>query len=1061
MRKLIAYFIKYPIYANAIIIITAIAGFLSLTMMPHSFFPELPPNKVYVNVSYPGASPEEIEEGITTRIEESLNGIEGVEEVTSTSSENFSAVTIEVYEGFEIDDVLTDVKNSVDAIYSFPSGAEKPTVQKQKSRGMGGMGNMVGYYALNGPDDLWKLKEKADKIEQDLLNDDEISQIQVIGYAPIIISVEIDEASLLRHNINFDAISTAIKLSNIDISGGSIKTQKDEIIIRSNNRNTNTAGVENIVIFSDRNGDIVRLKDIAKVALEFSDIPMKTFVNGERSISFLIKKTPEEDIKKIANSLEKYIAEFNAENPEFEIITLFQFADMLDQRIETLSNNLFIGLFLVVIILGLFLSFRLSSWVAFGIPFSFIGMISFGLLYGMTINMISLFGMILVVGILVDDGIVIAENIYKHFEKGKTPMKAALDGTMEVVTPVLTSVLTTVFAFSTLLFVGGQMEMMQEMAFSVIAALLFSLVEAFLVLPSHLASRAVLTENTDSRIGKIKKVVESKVVQLRNWYTKVNTSFVKNYRKHVWTPMAIIVIVVIMLATGVIRWTFFPSVPFNEVKIEFAYKPGEREFRTEKFLWYIDGIIQVYHQELIEEYNDTLFTDVSLTVGFTENLGVSGSHVGSLRLAIEENELISTIDISNEIQRRIHPDSLAVMEKISVGGFQQFGKAVSISLQSDDDDELKNAVNWLKERISSINMVKEVMDNGGVGNREIHIKLKEKAYALGLNEATVMKQIRQGFFGEEVQRLIVGRDEVKIWLRYPESDRNNIEDLNKVKIKTMGGEMYPLEAIANYEYKRGRVKINHINGAKEIRVDANLYNAEFSGDVNAEIEREYLGLMRNKFPKVSYKVMGQAEEAADSGKRLGIAFLISIILIVLTIALNFKSFYQARLILMVVPIGIFSAILGHGIIGKPFSIMSVWGVIALIGILVNDAVVMLDKYNRNIAEGMNMNDAVISAGTSRFRAIILTTITTFVGLFPLILEKSFQAQFLIPMAISVAFGVLFGTIILLLYFPSLILYFNDMRRARWWLWIGGDTPPTKMDVEPYTKLQKRLNEREY
>ena len=1061
MRKLIAYFIKYPIYANAIIIITAIVGFLSLTMMPHSFFPELPPNKVYVNVSYPGASPEEIEEGITTRIEESLNGIEGVEEVTSTSSENFSAVTIEVYEGFEIDDVLTDVKNSVDAIYSFPTGAEKPTVQKQKSRGMGGMGNMVGYYALNGPDDLWKLKEKADKIEQDLLNDDEISQIQVIGYAPIIISVEIDEASLLRHNINFDAISTAIKLSNIDISGGSIKTQKDEIIIRSNNRNTNTAGVENIVIFSDRNGDIVRLKDIAKVALEFSDIPMKTFVNGERSISFLIKKTPEEDIKKIANSLEKYIAEFNAENPEFEIITLFQFADMLDQRIETLSNNLIIGLFLVVIILGLFLSFRLSSWVAFGIPFSFIGMISFGLLYGMTINMISLFGMILVVGILVDDGIVIAENIYKHFEKGKTPMKAALDGTMEVVTPVLTSVLTTVFAFSTLLFVGGQMEMMQEMAFSVIAALLFSLVEAFLVLPSHLASRAVLTENTDSRIGKIKKVVESKVVQLRNWYTKVNTFFVKNYRKHVWTPMAIIVIVVIMLATGVIRWTFFPSVPFNEVKIEFAYKPGEREFRTEKFLWYIDGIIQVYHQELIKEYNDTLFTDVSLTVGFTENLGVSGSHVGSLRLAIEENELISTIDISNEIQRRIHPDSLAVMEKISVGGFQQFGKAVSISLQSEDDDELKNAVNWLKERISSINMVKEVMDNGGVGNREIHIKLKEKAYALGLNEATVMQQIRQGFFGEEVQRLIVGRDEVKIWLRYPESDRNNIEDLNKVKIKTMGGEMYPLESIANYEYKRGRIKINHINGAKEIRVDANLYNAEFSGDVNAEIEREYLGLMRNKFPKVSYKVMGQAEEAADSGKRLIIAFLISIILIVLTIALNFKSFYQARLILMVVPIGIFSAILGHGIIGKPFSIMSVWGVIALIGILVNDAVVMLDRYNRNIAEGMNMNDAVISAGTSRFRAIILTTITTFVGLFPLILEKSFQAQFLIPMAISVAFGVLFGTILLLLYFPSLILYFNDMRRARWWLWIGGDTPPTKMDVEPYTKLQKRLNEREY
>ena len=1055
MRRLIKYFIENTIYANAIIIITAIAGILSLSIMPKSFFPEMSPNRVYVNVSYPGASPEEIEEGITTRIEESLNGIEGVKEVTSTSLENISSVTIEIYEGVNIDEVLQNVKNSVDAIYSFPQGAEKPRVEKQKSRGMGGMGNMVGFYALIGPNDLWLLKEKADKIEQNLLNDDEISQIQVIGYAPIIISVEIDEAALLRHNINFDLVSSAIRSGNIDISGGNIKTQRDEIIIRSNNRNTTTKGVENIVVFSNINGDIVRLKDIANVSLEFSDIPIKSYVNGQRAINFMIQKTPEEDIKKIANSIQKYITTFNTENSEFKIITLFQFADMLDQRIETLSNNLLLGLLLVAIVLGLFLSFRLSLWVAFGIPFSFIGMISIGLLYGMTINMISLFGMILVVGILVDDGIVIAENIYAHFERGKSPMKAALDGTMEVITPVFTSVLTTVFVFSTLLFVGGQMEMMQEMAFSVIAALLFSLIEAFLILPSHLASKSILKEDTRSIYSNFKKNVEKKVDQLKNWYTKINTNFVNNYRKHVWTPVIMMFIVIILLATGIIRWTFFPAIPFNEVKIEFSYKPGEREFRTENFLWYIDTIINNYHQELINEFNDTIFTDISLTVGFTENLGVSGSHVGSVRLSIKENDLISTIDISNELQKRIHPDSIAIMEKISVGGFQQFGKAVSISLQSEDDKELKKAVEWLKERISSINMVKEIMDNGGVGNREIHIDLKEKAYALGLNEAIVMKQIRQGFFGEEAQRLIIGRDEVKIWLRYPKNDRSSIEDLNKVKIKTFNGQMYPLEEIANYKYKRGKVKINHINGTKEIRVDATLYNAEFSAEVNDEIEREYLSILKNTFPNVNYKIMGQAEEAADSGKRLGIAFLISIILITLTISLNFKSFYQARLILMVVPLGIFSAILGHGIIGKPFSMMSVWGVIALIGILVNDAIVMLDRYNRNLEKGMNIKEAVISAGRSRFRAILLTTITTFVGLAPLIFEKSFQAQFLVPMAISVAFGILFSTIILLLYFPSLILYFNDIRRARYWLWIGGENPPTKIEVEPFTKLQKR------
>ena len=1060
MKKIISYFIKYPIYANAIIIITALAGILSLAIMPHSFFPELPPNKIYVDVAYPGASPEEIEEGITTRIEESLNGIEGIEEITSTSSENRSNVTVKIYEGFDIDEILQDIKSSVDAIYSFPEGAEKATIKKQKSRGMGGMGNMVGFYALTGPDNLWKLKTKSDKIEQDLLNDDEISQIQIIGYAPIIISVEINETQLLRYNLTFDVISAAIKRSNIDISGGSVKTNKDEIVIRSNNKKTTSEEIGEIVVFSDNNGDIIRLREVAKVKLEFSDIPLISYVNGKRSISFIIKKTPEEDIQKIAKSLNNYIQKFNSNTEGYEIITLFQFADMLEQRIDTLSYNLIIGLFLVLLILGLFLSFRLSLWVAFGIPFSFIGMISIGVFYGMTINMVSLFGMILVVGILVDDGIVIAENIYSHFEKGKSPTKAALDGTMEVVTPVLTSVLTTVFAFSTLLFVGGQMEMMQEMAFSVIAALLFSLIEAFLILPSHLASKAVLKEDTTSVFSGIKQKVEGYVVSMRNKYTEINKRIVKNYRIHVWTPVVFMFFVSLLLISGAIRWTFFPSVPFNEVIIECAFKPGEREFRTENFLWYCDSIVEDYNKELIEKFDDSLITHTSISVGFTENLGVSGSHVGSIRVAIKENELISTIDISNEIQRRIHPDSIDQLEKLSIGGPQQFGKAVSISIQSDNDKQLRESVIWLKEKMNSINMVKEVLDNGGVGNREIHITLKEKAYSLGLNETVILKQIRQGFYGEEVQRLIIGRDEVKIWLRYPKENRNSIEDLNKIKIKTISGQLYSLEELVDYSFKRGRVKINHINGTKEIRVDANLYNDEYSGEVNEEIERKYLSNLKLYFPEVSYEIKGQAQEAADSGKRLGIAFLISIILIVLTISLNFKSFYQARLILMVVPVGVFSAILGHGIVGKPFSIMSVWGVVALIGILVNDAVVMLDKYNRNMAEGMSMEDAVVGAGRSRFRAIILTTITTFVGLFPLILEKSFQAQFLIPMAISVAFGVLFGTLILLFYFPALILYFNDIRRARWWLWQGGETPPTKLEVEPFTKLKKRTLELE-
>ena len=1054
MKKLIAYFIKFPIWANALIVITGIVGLLSLFLMPKSFFPEMNPNRVYIAVSYPGASPKEIEEGITTRIEESLNGIQKVKEITSKSSENVSNITVTGEEGIDVDEMLQDVKNAVDGITQFPAGAEKPIVYAQTSRGMGGMSNVVGFYSLYGPDNLWELKKMAEKIERELLASKEISQIEVIGYPPVIIAVDIRENDLLKYGLNFNFISNVIRMSNIDLSGGSVKTNEEEIIIRSMNRSTDPEIVKEIVIFAKPDGDVIKLKDIADVKLDFSEVPMKNYVNGKRGVSFIVKKTVDEDLDKIADEMSSYISKFNKKQEKFKMRSLFQFADLLDQRIDTLSNNLVIGLFLVCLVLGLFLSLRLSLWVAFGIPFSFIGMISFGILYGMTINMISLFGMILVVGILVDDGIVIAENIYAHFERGKSPMRAALDGTSEVMNAVFTSVLTTVFAFSTLLFVGGEMEMMEEMAFSVIACLLFSLIEAFLILPSHLASKKILKPND----SKFRNLLNKGVKYVRDGYGRVLEKMLKRHRLHVWGPMGFIFLIVVLFNFGWIRWTFFPSIPFDSILVEFTYQPGERENKTENFLWYCDSIVEQYNQELIERYNDTIITYKSVSVGSTENLGEYGSHVGSVRISVKENEYISTIDMSNELRVKFPEDSIRLLEKFTVGGQQRFGKEVSISLQSEESKQLETAANWMKEQISGLPEVKSVLDNSGIGNRELHLELKSKAYLLGLNEMAISNQIRQGFFGQEVQRLIKGRDEIKIWLRYPFSDRNSIADIENTRIKTDLGQEFPLKELADYSIKRGKVKINHIDGKKEIRIDARLVDSELSGQVNSQIEREVLPKLLSMFPNVNYQIKGQAERAQDSGERLGIAFLISIILIMMTISLNFKSFYQSRLILMVVPVGVFSALLGHGIVGKPFSTLSVWGVVALIGILVNDAVVMLDQFNKNLATGMPIKEAVLKAGVSRFRAIILTTITTVAGLYPLILETSFQAQFLIPMAISVAYGVLFGTIILLLYFPPLILYFNDIKRTRKWIWEGGENAPVWEDVEPVLENQKRIQE---
>ncbi|MEK9620047.1 MAG: efflux RND transporter permease subunit [Flavobacteriales bacterium] len=1054
MKKLIAYFIKFPIWANALIVITGIVGLLSLFLMPKSFFPEMNPNRVYITVSYPGASPKEIEEGITTRIEESLNGIQKVKEITSKSSENVSNITVTGEEGVDVDEMLQDVKNAVDGITQFPAGAEKPIVYAQTSRGMGGMSNVVGFYSLYGPDNLWELKKMAEKIERDLLASKEISQIEVLGYPPVIIAVDIRENDLLKYGLNFNFISNVIRMSNIDLSGGSVKTNEEEIIIRSMNRSTDPEIVKEIVIFAKPDGDVIKLKDIADVKLDFSEVPMKNYVNGKRGVSFIVKKTVDEDLDKIADEMSSYISKFNKKQEKFKMRSLFQFADLLDQRIDTLSNNLVIGLFLVCLVLGLFLSLRLSLWVAFGIPFSFIGMISFGILYGMTINMISLFGMILVVGILVDDGIVIAENIYAHFERGKSPMRAALDGTSEVMNAVLTSVLTTVFAFSTLLFVGGEMEMMEEMAFSVIACLLFSLIEAFLILPSHLASKKILKPND----SKFRYLLNKGVKYVRDGYGRVLEKMLKRHRLHVWGPMGFIFLIVVLFNFGWIRWTFFPSIPFDSILVEFTYQPGERENKTENFLWYCDSIVEQYNQELIDRYNDTIITYKSVSVGSTENLGEYGSHVGSVRISVKENEYISTIDMSNELRVKFPEDSIRLLEKFTVGGQQRFGKEVSISLQSEESKELETAANWMKDQISGLPEVKSVLDNSGIGNRELHLELKSKAYLLGLNEMAISNQIRQGFFGQEVQRLIKGRDEIKIWLRYPFSDRNSIADIENTRIKTDLGQEFPLKELADYSIKRGKVKINHIDGKKEIRIDARLVDSELSGQVNSQIEREVLPKLLSMFPNVNYQIKGQAERAQDSGERLGIAFLISIILIMMTISLNFKSFYQSRLILMVVPVGVFSALLGHGIVGKPFSTLSVWGVVALIGILVNDAVVMLDQFNKNLAMGMPIKEAVLKAGVSRFRAIILTTITTVAGLYPLILETSFQAQFLIPMAISVAYGVLFGTIILLLYFPPLILYFNDIKRTRKWIWEGGENAPGWEVVEPVLENQKRIQE---
>ncbi len=1055
MRKFLAFFITNPIWANAIIVVTALFGLISITTMRHSFFPETDPNRIVVSVSYVGASPEEMEEGVTTKIEECLTGIEGIEEITSNSLENFASITIEAYSGTAMDELLQEVKNAVDGISSLPAGSEEPQVVRIKS---GGMSSTAAYLSLIGPNDLWKMKDMTQKIERELLNTPSISQVSTNGFPELEMVVEIDEIEMQKYGIRFDEIRNAIALNNLNLTAGSIKTNAEELYIRSMAKSTKAGAIGEITLRTTTDGQKILVRDVAKVTLKFSETPRKSYLNGKRSTTLVIQKLPSEDINKIAKEIDKYVKGFNVENEEYQLKTLFQFSDMLDERINMLSSNLIIGLVLVCIVLGLFLSVKLSLWVAFGIPFSFLGMFALGALYGMTINMISLFGMILVVGILVDDGIVIAENIYSHFERGKNPARAALDGTMEVISSVLTSVLTTVCAFGFLLFIGGHMEMMEEMAFAVIACLLVSLVEAFLVLPSHLASKHILGGAHQKSPKGLRKYLDTGINKVRKAYSNRLNKMTKRITWVVFYPLIFVLIIIGMTAAGIIRWTFFPSIPFDAIKIEAAYLPGESENRISEFLWHCDSIVEVVEQELIDEFSDTLITYRSLTVGSTENLGESGSHAGIVRVSLAETDKISANEIAQRIKSRIDSTKLAGVRKFTVGDQERFGSPLALSILGENSEQVQAAAEWVFDQIRVLPEVKDLVNNSGIGKREIHLRLKEKAQLLGLTRNEIVSQIRQAFLGSEAQRLIIGRDEVRVWIRYPKDGRKLIDQLEKMRIRTVAGGEYPVSELVDYSIDRGNVAIRHLNGEKRISLYGDLHNPENSGLVNAKINSDIIPTAKEKFPEASFKFGGQAQRAEDSAQRLGYAFAASIIFILIVLSLNFGSFYQARLILMVIPVGIASAMLGHYVVDRPFSILSFWGVIALVGILVNDAVVMLDMFNRNLRKGMTIVDAAVLAGEMRFRPIILTSITTVVGLMPLIMETNFQAQFLVPMGVSVAFGVLFGTMILVFYFPILIIFFNEMRIQRFWLWRGGKTAPNALEVEPIYKRQIREKE---
>ena len=1055
MRSVIKYFIQYPVWGYVLLALILGFGLVSLLGwdalhidgVRKSFFPEREEHTIIVEVAYPGASPEEMEEGVTLKVEQALKGAEGIEEVTSVSRENSAAITVTLFPDYDADLILMDVKNAVDKINAFPEGAEKPVVYVKEE--LERSANLI----LKGKTDLLTLKTFADKIEYDLLSTDLITQVTIRGVPPLEFSVEIKEEALRRYGLRFQDLVAAIRENNVDISAGSIKTEQEEILIRSRNRSYSALEIGNIVVKTQSGGAVLRVRDVAEVRKQFADQPEQTYYNGERAVTIKIEKTPDQDLFEIIEYLRGYADEFNAQYAPLELLITNDRSIYIQQRINMLVSNGLIGLLLVLISLSLFLNWRLAFWVALAIPISFAGMFIVANLAGITINVLSLFGMILVIGILVDDGIVFGENIYTYSEEGAPRKVAALEGAMEVLPSVFASITTTIVAFLPFFFLEGRFgEAVDEMALVVIACLAFSLIEGALLLPEHLAHSKALDRN--QKKGKVRAAIDNFFNYVRDkgyaWLLRRSARY-----PYVTLALALFFVMTVMgmVRGGFINTTFFPFVDSDEVNINLSLKPGMREQQTLETFRRIERVVWALNDSIKKTREDSADVVVSTRI----DIDKVSPEKGELEVELLDGEArnISSSVMASAFQQAVGPVPEA--EKLTYGGRRIFGKPVALSIRGLELEQIYGARDLAMNELNQYPALRDVTDTDELGKREIDIKLKPLAYALDLTTADIIGQLRSGYFGAEAQRLQIGKDEVKVWVRYPMADRENMGQLENVRIKTIAGSEYPLSDLVTYTMQRSIVAINHSEGVREIKVEADLQDPNTPvPPILDKIRNEVVPKVKSRFPGVDIKFEGQDKENAKFTRSITRAFPIAFCIMLVIIVLVFRSIPQMLVVLCLIPLGLFGAFLGHGIEGKHVSVLSVYGMVALIGIIVNDSVVFISKFNSVVRSGAKVRDAIFITGKARFRPILLTSITTVAGLYPLILEKSRQAQFLIPMAISVAWGMVFVTMFALLVLPAFLMIANDLRAGVVWLWTG--KRPTKESVEPAAQEVKRQEE---
>ena len=1044
MKNIIRWFIANTVAANLLMIFIIIAGLFTLSRLRMEVFPDITIPIINVSVIYPGASPEDIEESICVKVEEQVQGINGLKRITSSSNEGYGSINIEVENGYDIDEVKDEVKSQVDAIISFPDGAEKPTV-----RSFDGQPEVITI-AVHGNVDEVSLLNIAEKIRDEVNDLPKITQTR-LGKKPREISIEVSENTLQKYGLTFDFIANRIRSSSMDVPGGAIETYDGEILIRSKGQAYSGDDFGLIPVLSMADGSTLLLRDIANIIDGFQDVEYDIKFNSEPAKLIRVYRTGEQNALDIADAVHHYLEKKQPLMPPgISLTSMKDESVILRGRIELLTENAYLGLTLVLIVLALFLKPKLAAWVSLGIPISFMG--GFWLLpvFDVSINMISLFTFILVLGIVVDDAIVVGENIHIFRKRGLTGPDAALEGAYQVAKPVIFAVLTTMVTFSPMVLVEGATgKIWKIIPIVTVLVLMFSLIESLTILPAHLAHMKEESNSKENLFfewwAKIQLKIHNGLQRfIKGVYEPVLNWSLNHRANTVAISISIFILSIGIVASGFLRFSFFPPLEADIVIAGVEYPEGTPVSITKTGLDQIEKSAYKLKDSLEVLYPEqNIFIHMVSTAGDQPiktqssrgpgNLDATffGSHLAEcvIELAPGEERPLSTTEIS-KIWRELTGPIPGVKQITFDSDLFSTGAPIEIQLSSISREDLKKVTIMLKDKLQTYAGVFDIKDSFSAGKDEIKLNLRPEAQNYGITMSSLARQVRQAFYGDEVQRIQRGRDEVKVFLRYPKDERVSLNNLEQMNVRVGNDIEVPLGQVAQGELSSGYSTITRTDRKRSINITADVDLTEANAnEILARFEQEHIKPLLEDYPNIGYSFEGEQREQRDTLGSLYKNFVLALFVVYILLAIPFRSYLQPLIIMSAIPFGFTGAVIGHLIMGMNLAVLSIIGIVALSGVVVNDSLVMVDFINRyRREEGKTVMAAALAAGPRRFRPILLTSVTTFVGLFPLLIEKSVQAKFLVPMAISLAFGVLFATLITLLLVPTSYLVIEDIKK---------------------------------